>query len=140
MKKFFQASSRSHYGLRLMTQLAAADGQFLSLQTIARREKISAGYLETMASALRQRRLIVSGRGARGGYRLAKSAREIKVSEILTALNGPIKTMTCTGNKQGNQCPLRFNCPSRSVWQKLDVEIEKTLSSLTLADLKKSQP
>jgi len=136
MRRFLQVSSRNHYGLRLMTQLAGVSGQQLSLKTIAEREHISLGYLEELARALRKHRLIVSARGAHGGYRLAKSAADITVAEVISAISGPLQIISCTTGNQTSFCPLQSRCPSRLVWQRLNEEINKTLASQTLADLK----
>lgn len=134
MKGFLQVSSRSHYGLRLMTQLASAKGEFISLQTIAKRENLSLGYLEELARHLRRHHLIVAARGARGGYKLARPPEKISIADIVAALEGTAETLACVGNKD-HRCPMQSRCPSKSVWQKLNDKINSTLSSLTLADL-----
>lgn len=131
-----QVSSRSHYGLRLMTQLAASNGEFISLQNIAKRESLSLGYLEELAGRLRRHGLIVAARGAHGGYQLAKSSEKISIADIVVALEGTRETLACVGNNFNYHCPMQSRCPSKFVWQKLNDEINNTLSSLTLADLK----
>lgn len=135
MKSFLHVSSRSHYGLRLMTQLAGAKGEFISLQTIARREHVSLGYLEELASRLRRCGLIVASRGARGGYKLAKPMKQISVADIVSALEGAKETLACVGGNV-HHCPMQSRCPSKLVWQRLNDKINLTLASLTLADLK----
>ncbi|KKU47299.1 MAG: Iron-sulfur cluster assembly transcription factor IscR [Parcubacteria group bacterium GW2011_GWA2_46_9] len=135
MRGFLQVSSRSHYGLRLMTQIANANGEFISLHTIARRENLSFGYLEELAGQLRRHRLIVAARGARGGYKLAKPSEKISISDIVAALEGHTKTLACVGNNSNYRCPMQLRCPSKFVWQKLNDQINKTLSSMTLVDL-----
>lgn len=136
MKGFLQVSSRSHYGLRLMTQLAAAHSEFISLQTIAKREHLSLGYLEELASQLRRHHLIVAARGAHGGYKLAKPSENISIADIVAALERVRETVACAGNNSNYRCPMQSRCPSKFVWQKLNDEINDTLSSLTLADLR----
>ena len=122
--------------MRLMTQLAAANGEFISLQTIAKREKLSLGYLEELAGHLRRHRLITAARGAHGGYKLAKPSEKISIADIIAALEGSTETLACVGNNSNYHCPLQSRCPSRLVWQRLNEEINKILASQTLADLK----
>lgn len=136
MKGFLQASSRSHYGLRVMARLAEAQGQVQSLKTIASRERLSVGYLEEIARLLKRSHLVESVRGAHGGYRLTKPAGHISVADVLAALEGPVQTMVCIGDDAARfHCPLEAQCASRLVWQKANDRLNATFSSITLADL-----
>lgn len=83
-------SSKAIYGLAAMHVLShAPHGRTMQVKEIAAMTKISHGYLEQLLSILRRNDLVVSIRGAQGGYRLSRKAHEIEVIEIIEALEGP---------------------------------------------------
>lgn len=132
---FLEVSAKTHYGVRLMAQLAMNKDDAISLKTISERENISLGYLEEIARDLKKYGLIKSVRGAHGGYRLAKLPSEIMVADILTAIEGPIQLMPCIDEKNGFQCPHADTCLSRKIWSQANDQIKKVFSSMTLGDL-----
>jgi len=84
-------SSKGIYALAAMHVLAhAVNNRTMQVKEIAAMTRISHSYLEQLLSQLRKSGLVVSTRGASGGYRLARSAHEIEVIEILEALEGSL--------------------------------------------------
>src|SRR5512134_2542806 len=84
-------STKGEYGVRLMVQLGRHHGTGpASLAEIAAEEDLPRAYLEQLVMNLRDAGLVTSTRGARGGYELARDPRDIRMSEILRALEGPI--------------------------------------------------
>ncbi|HEX5623173.1 MAG TPA: Rrf2 family transcriptional regulator [Sulfuricurvum sp.] len=82
-------SSKAIYGLAAMHVLShAAHGRSMQVREIAAMTQISHGYLEQLLSILRRNNLVMSIRGASGGYRLARQAHEIEVLEIIESLEG----------------------------------------------------
>ena len=80
-------STKGRYGLRALIDLAVySEESAVSIGSIAARQKISESYLEQLMAKLRKAGLVVSIRGAGGGYRLARPAGEISVGDILRAL------------------------------------------------------
>ena len=80
-------STKGRYGLRALIDLALhCEQEAVPISSVAARQKISESYLEQLFGKLRKAGLIVSERGAQGGYRLAKPAEEISVGDILRAL------------------------------------------------------
>jgi len=71
-------------------------GQPVSLADIADRQAISLSYLEQLFAKLRRAGLVDSVRGPGGGYRLSDSPEDIRVSEVIVAVDEPIKTTSCT--------------------------------------------
>lgn len=132
-----QVSQRAHYGLRAMTELAKAYGHGpLSLAEIAEAEHLPVGYLEQLAMPLRRAGLIEGTRGAHGGYRLAKSPRDLTVGEVVRALEGEVAPVEClTIDYAAGACLREVDCMSRPVWQRLKDTIDQVLDSTTLADL-----
>ena len=85
-------STKGRYGLRALIDLALySENETVSIQSIARRQNISDSYLEQLMRKLRSAGLIVSVRGAQGGYKLARPANEISVGDVLRALEGSLE-------------------------------------------------
>ena len=85
-----QISTRGRYGLRAMFELARGFGQDpLLMSTVAERQGLSRKYLHTLLTTLKTAGLVRSVRGAGGGFVLARPPAEIKLSEVITALEGP---------------------------------------------------
>lgn len=125
-------STKAEYGLRAIIRIARSiEKKPYSLAQIAKEENISLAYLERLIAKLKKAGLVLSTKGLRGGYQLTKKPKEIKISEVLTALEGSLAPYHCLDI---NLCRERA-CPTRKVWLKLQEQIIKTLNSITLADL-----
>jgi len=129
-------TTKGKYGLRAMVDLTVNDGysNYISLKNISARQQISENYLERLLANLRKADLVVTHRGTRGGYRLARSAEEITVKDILEAVNEPINVTDCVEGEDG-QCMAKKCCPSRKVWQKMSESINEVAESITLYQL-----
>ncbi len=127
-------STRGRYGLRAMVDMAlhATEGP-LALRIIAERQDISESYLEQVFTSLRKSGLVRASRGSQGGYELSRPAGEIKVGEILRALEGPIAPVHCVGDD--SQCEREKTCITRSFWEELRDKINEFLDSTSLQDL-----
>src|SRR5680860_5004 len=89
-------STKAEYGIRLMVALGRAEGeQPVPLATLAEAETLPLSYLEHLAAKLRAPGLVASQRGAHGGYRLGRAAGDIRMLEVVEALEGPIAPMEC---------------------------------------------
>src|SRR5437868_9659487 len=87
-------STKGEYGVRLMVPLGRHYGTGpASLADVAAEEDLPRAYLEQLVMSLRDAGLVVSTRGAHGGYELSRKPAEIRMSEILRALEGPIAPM-----------------------------------------------
>jgi Rrf2 family protein len=132
-----QVSQRTHYGLRVMTELAKAYGHGRrSLTEIAAAEHLPAGYLEQLAIPLRRAGLIEGTRGAHGGYQLARPPAQVSVGEIVRTLEGAVAPVECLSEDYfPGSCTRELECLSRSVWQRVKDSIDQVLETTTLADL-----
>ena len=133
MPKFLKISTKLHAALLLMSVLAKRHGakRPLTLTELAE-SGFSRGYLEQVATPLRRAGLISGQKGSGGGYLLAKNPREIKIKNIIEAIEGPISLVDCLGK---TACSLNNRCTSKSLWAELQNKIIKTLNDLTLTDL-----
>lgn len=129
-------TTRVRYGVRLMLDLALNYGKGAKvLKDLAQKEEISEKYLSQIISTLKSKGLVSSGRGAHGGYVLAKAPNEITIGKIFNALEGPLDIVECIDNPTA--CDKVSICVTRDVWMKLKNVIDLTLDSITLEDLVK---
>lgn len=127
-------STKGRYGLRALIDLALySENETVSIQSIARRQNISDSYLEQLMRKLRSAGLIVSVRGAQGGYKLARPANEISVGDVLRALEGSLEAVTCGG--EDNSCQGADLCVTKFVWELINSSIRDTVDSIMLSQL-----
>src|SRR5947209_6284652 len=124
-----KVSSRAHYGLRLMTELARAYGSGpLSLTEVARVEMLPLPYLEQLVVPLRRAGLVEGIRGLHGGYRLARDPAATTVAEVLRVLEGPIALVECTAEDYlSGSCVREGACFSQSIWWRVKLAVESVL-------------
>ena len=113
-----------------------------SLAEIAAAEDLPRAYLEQLAMGLRDADLVVSTRGAHGGYELARDPREIRMSDVLRALEGPIAPMICATDApdHASTCDRTSSCTVNFLWVRVRDAITGALDGMTLADLVPLRP
>ena len=127
-------STRGRYGVRLMVALALNYGNGTSLlREVARKEGISEKYLGQIILPLKNSGLVVSQRGSRGGYSLGRAPEAITVKDVVEAIEGRIAAVLCVSDP--GACARATSCVATGVWKKLSEDIERSLSSFTLAAL-----
>ena len=122
-----------------MTDLAGrqgtVEGRAVALADIAARQEISLSYLEQLFARLRRRGLVVSARGPGGGYRLAKTAEETLISDIIIAVDEPMRVTRCNA-KVAQGCMARGErCLTYDLWDEMGRRIQGYLASVSLADV-----
>ena len=126
-------STRGQYSFEALLCIATEDpDQPCSLPTISEKTHISDGYLEQLFIPLKKAKLIVGSRGIQGGYRLAKSPKEISAYEVLTLMEKSLKSIPCLN---GDKCEREKICDSKFVWASIDHSIDSLISQITLDDL-----
>ena len=125
-------STKAEYGLKAMTNLAQCYPEQKTIGEIAKDENISQKYLERLMGLLRNGGVVQSTKGKQGGYTLDRDPKKIPVGEIIEILDGEIAPMRCVGKF----CASEHKCPSSVVWNKLGVQIKKTLYAIKLSELK----
>ena len=127
-------TTKGRYAMRLVIYIASfPEGQKVALRQAAEAEHISLKYLEQLAHTLVQAGILESVRGYGGGYRLAKSANQIKAGDVLRASEGSTIPVACAGLDEG--CPREETCPTITFWAGLDRIIEDYVDGVTIADL-----
>ena len=126
-------STKGRYGVKAMVDLAINYGEApVSIKTISKRQNISEYYLEQLFSPLRKAKLIKSIRGAQGGYVLNKEPKDIKVSDIMYVLEGPIEIADCIEDAKCNNVDC---CATRILWRKIKDSIDSVMEGITLEDI-----
>ena len=134
-------STKGRYAVMAMTDLAAHTGadaspRAVSLAEIAARQQISLPYLEQLFARLRRAGLVRSARGPGGGYRLAKGADQTRISEIVLAVDEPIRATRCTGEDKALGCMASGEqCLTHGLWEALGRQIEDYLAGVSLDDV-----
>lgn len=128
-------TTRARYALRLMLDVArnGEDGSPVSLASVSERTGISRGYLEQLALALRNGRLVRGVAGRHGGYRLSEVPSKITVGQIVEASIGPVCLVDCLEDPM--TCPRAEFCECRIVYSLINDRISEVLQEYTLADL-----
>ena len=125
--------TRTRYGLRFLIRLASTQDLRLQLGVAAKEEKISSGYLEQIVRALRPLKILKAVRGVGGGYQLCKSPADIRLDDVIQALEGGISPVSCLTS----YCPRQDICTTREFWEDMDRHLRGYLHSKTLQDLVK---
>ena len=129
-------STRTTYGLRAMIHLARNwGGDCTSLSNIARKEKISLGYLERLFAKLKKAKLVKSEKGASGGYFLAKNPAQISVFHIIRVLEGKMTPFYCLSEDGKVYCAAKCKCGVTAVLLKVQKAVNSTLKNMKLKDL-----
>jgi len=127
-------STKTRYGLRAIIELAESyKGVPIKVEVIAKRQNISQKYLEHIMLQLKKAGFIESLPGAKGGFILAKNPEEIKIIDIIVALEGNLSLVVCVENEK--ICSLSKVCVAREIWKGLKNKIEEYLSSIKLSDI-----
>ena len=136
-------STKGRYAVMAMADLAGNAAQPdiaggvrpVALADIATRQDISLSYLEQLFAKLRRGGLVSSVRGPGGGYRLSRPAGEVRIADIIMAVDEPIAATRCkTGSTKG--CTKSgARCVTHDLWEELGQQIHVFLSSVSLADV-----
>jgi Rrf2 family iron-sulfur cluster assembly transcriptional regulator len=133
-----QLGTRGRYAVMAMTDLArheSACRRAVTLADIAARQQISLNYLEQIFSRLRREGLVVSARGPGGGYRLARSAAETCVADIIRAVDEPIHAVRCGAAATGGCMAGGEKCLTHDLWAALGRTIHDFLAGVSLLDV-----
>ncbi len=129
-------STKGRYAVMAMVDLASnSKGQPVALADIAERQEISLSYLEQLFAKLRKGGLVKSVRGPGGGYLLAAPIEASRVSDIILAVDEPIRATRCAPGSPSGCRSNKSRCLTHELWEELGNQIHLYLSSVTLADI-----
>ncbi|MCD7745253.1 MAG: Rrf2 family transcriptional regulator [Lachnospiraceae bacterium] len=128
-------STKGRYGLRAMVDLALySEAEAVSISSVSERQEISESYLEQLIAKLRRAKLVVSTRGAQGGYQLARPADQITVGDVLRALEGDLRAVDC-GAFSEEGCDGADLCVTKYVWQRINESIDRAMDDIYISQL-----
>jgi Rrf2 family cysteine metabolism transcriptional repressor len=132
----FRFSLRTEYGLRALMDLASkwGDGP-VPAREIAESQNIPLRFLEHQLSALSKGGIVVSHRGAGGGSELARDPSEIRISDVIEVLEGPISAMFCLEPHDEDVCPQSHHCGLQELWGRVEGAVRDVFERTTLADI-----
>ena len=134
-------TTKGRYAVMAMADLALYKNKGpISLTDISIRQNISLAYLEQIFIKLKQVNLVKSVRGAKGGYVLDTAPEEIKISNIISAVDEEIKTLNCKKESKRGCNNKSSKCITHNLWDQLDQHINNFFEKVKLQDLvKKNQ-
>ena len=132
-------TTKGRYAVMAMADLALfKDKGPISLTDISIRQNISLAYLEQIFIKLKQENLVKSVRGAKGGYVLDAPSEEIKISNIISAVDEEIKTLNCKKESKKGCNSKTAKCITHNLWDQLDQHINSFFEKVKLQDLVKN--
>ena len=134
-------TTKGRYAVMAMADLALfRDKGPTNLTDISLRQNISLAYLEQIFKKLKKNNLVKSVRGAKGGYELEISPEEIKISNIISAVDEEVKMLNCKKESKKGCNNKSTKCITHNLWDQLDQHINNFFEKVKLQDLvKKNQ-
>ena len=132
-------TTKGRYAVMAMADLALFNDRGpTSLSDISLRQNISLAYLEQIFIKLKNRNLVKSVRGAKGGYVLEISPEDIKISNIIAAVDEEVKTLNCKKESKKGCNNKSYKCITHNLWDQLDQHINSFFEKVKLQDLVKN--
>ena len=129
-------TSKGRYAVMAMADLANTNAtEPINLTEISLRQGISISFLEQIFLKLKKNNLVESSRGPSGGYSLAKSPEEIKLSSIIKAVNEEVKTVACKKELKKGCNGKSIKCITHDLWDDLETHINNFFERNTLKDI-----
>jgi Rrf2 family protein len=125
---------KGDYGVRALVELAHRYGEGpVQSAVIAHRQSIPEPYLDQLLTSLRRAGFIRSVRGPQGGHALIRDPHDLKLSEVIAALEGSLAPIACLDDPEG--CRTTTSCCLKPVWQEIEAATIRVLESVTISDI-----
>ena len=133
-------NTKSRYAVMALADLAKFSSQNpVSLRDISLRQNISILYLEQIFLKLKKNNIVKSVRGTNGGYIISKNINELKISEIISALDEKVKTVGCKKESKKGCNGKSTKCITHNLWDELELHINSFFEKKRLSDLIKKK-
>lgn len=130
-------SAKLRYAVRTLVELGRQPGVIISLAEVERRQQISAKFAKQILQPLEGKKLVGSKRGAAGGYFLLKPPDEIRLLDVMQALDENLMLVPC--REASYSCGRELTCGARGVWEDLEGRIEEYFAAITIEDILKME-
>jgi FeS assembly SUF system regulator len=121
------------YATVVLANLAQDPARHRAAAELAQRTRLKRPTVSKVLKGLQRAGMVVSSRGAQGGYRLARGPEHITAAQILDIFEGPIAITECSG--AASQCGIERLCRVGSAWQRVNAAIRRALEDVTLRQL-----
>jgi Rrf2 family protein len=129
-----KVSTKGDYGVRALVELANHYGAGpVQSAEIAARQEVPEPYLDQLLTNLRRAGFIRSVRGPQGGHALIRDPRELRLSEVMVALEGSLAPISCVDDP--GACTRTGGCVGRDVWERVRDATFEILNGVSIADL-----
>ncbi len=129
-----KVSTKGDYGVRALVELAHRYGQGpVQSAEIASRQEVPEPYLDQLLTTLRRAGFIRSVRGPQGGHALIHEPAEVRLSEVMVALEGSLAPIACVDDPDA--CTRTGGCIQREVWERVRDATQEILESVSIGDL-----
>ena len=129
-------TSKGRYAVMAMADLAKNNAKKpISLTEFSLRQGISLSFLEQLFLRLKKNNLVLSARGPNGGYVLSKKPEDIKLSNIINAVDEKIKTVKCKKESKKGCNGKLVKCITHNLWDDLETHINSFFEKNTLKDI-----
>jgi Rrf2 family iron-sulfur cluster assembly transcriptional regulator len=129
-------TSKGRYAVMALVDIAKFDNiNPVSLRDISLRQGISVDFLEQIFSKLKKNEIVKSIRGTQGGYILSKKPSEIKLNNILDAIDEKVKTVQCKKESKKSCNGKSSKCVTHDLWNELETHINSFFENKSLEDL-----
>lgn len=135
----FRLSRLTDYAVVVMTQLARTPGRVVTATELAEQVGLPAPTTAKVLKLLAKHKLVGSHRGVSGGYAASRGLGDITLTEVITAIDGPVALTACVDGIVG-QCTVEDLCPVRGRWDRVNQAIKQALDGISLADMTPPQP
>ena len=131
-------SRLADYAVVVLAILAKNDKELMAASSLSCQSGLPEPTVAKVLKKLSKNGVVISIRGASGGYKLAYSKEEITVAQIVTAVDGPVALTACVEESK-DECCYTGCCPVKGRWDRVNVAVKNALSDITLADMMASQ-
>lgn len=122
------------YGVVIMSEMAKIEGRTMTAPDLSLYTGLTVPTASKILRVLGKSDLLISSRGAHGGYRLARDPENISIAEIVRVMEGPVAVTSCVDESDIN-CSVETCCPMRGGWNKINQAINTAMEEVTLADM-----
>ena len=127
-------SKLTDYATVILSYIAKENSRVCAAMEIATETGIALPTVSKILKLLAHANVLISTRGAKGGYALSRSSETITLAEVITALEGPIALTECSGNTE-HTCTQVIDCKMGNNWSLINQSIQNALAAVTLKDL-----
>ncbi|MCB2156328.1 SUF system Fe-S cluster assembly regulator [bacterium] len=128
-------TKQTDYGTLLLTHIARGSrGEMFSARDLAAETRIPLPMVSKILKKMVRAELLESHRGVKGGYSLARPAKEVSVADIILALEGPIALTDCSEHAD-SECGMEGGCPVSNHWQRINNAVVGALEGISLEEM-----